>query len=59
MSLVRSGVASIAWYSRVHRTAAITGQLHSAAAICIADRREQPGRHEVEVRDAERRLSRG
>ena len=43
MSRVPSGVASIAWYSRVHLTAAITGQLHSAAAICIATAASSPG----------------
>ncbi len=42
-SRTRSGVASIAWYCRVQRIAAITGQLLSNAATCIATAASMPG----------------
>ena len=53
-SRTRSGVASIAWYWRVHLIAPRTGKLDSNVAICIADRREHARRDEVEIRHAER-----
>ena len=43
MSRTRSGVASIAWYWRVQRIAAITGYVLSNEAICIPTAASIPG----------------
>ena len=42
-SRTRSGVASIAWYWRVHLIADRTGQLASNDASCIAVAASSPG----------------
>ena len=43
MSRTRSGVASIAWYCRLHLIADSTGQLASNDASCIAVAASRPG----------------
>ena len=43
MSPIRSGVASIAWYCRLHLIAESTGQLASNEASCIAVAASRPG----------------